>query len=108
MRRAVIRATATAVLAVLLVGAGLDLIGSGSDQVSQTSAMSAAPPPTATYVSELGPATMLPPRQPTELPPAGAEAGAEARWPRAAGLGLALLGCLLIHAATALRPAPTE
>jgi hypothetical protein len=106
MRRAAIRVSVTVILAVLFVGAGLGLFGHTSDRINQSSAASAAPPPTATYVSELGPAIMLPPRQPVELPPAGAGDGAATLWPKAAGLGLAVVGCLLLHAAVTLRPEP--
>jgi hypothetical protein len=105
MPRAVTRAGPIALLlAILFVGSGFVLFDSTSHPVSQTSAISAAPQPTATYVSELGPAVMLPPRQVGELPSSGAGIGATNPWPKAAGLGLALLGVLLIHTALTLRP----
>lgn len=91
-------------LAVLLVGNGFDLFGSTADPAGQSSIISAAPQPTATYVSELALAAMLPPPQPAGLPSSGAGIGAAVPWPKAAGLGLALLGALLIHAALTLRP----
>ena len=93
-------------LTILLIANGL--CGSVSDPLSQISSVSAAPQPTATYVSELGPAVMLPPRQAMELPASGAGIGSVLPWPKAAGLGLALLGSLLIHAALTLRPGGTD
>ncbi len=95
-------------LAVLLIGAGFGLLGSTADRLSQTSAIAAPPSATPTYVSELAPAVMQPPRQPAELPSSGAGIGTAAPWPKAAGLGLALLGSLLIHAALTLRPHGTS
>lgn len=107
MRRVVIRATVTAVLAALFVGFGVGPLCSTPDRASQTSAVSAAPLPTPTYVSELGPATTRAPGQPAELPSTGTHPDAVGRRPQAAGLGLALLGCLLVHAAVTLRPSAT-
>jgi hypothetical protein len=98
----------TATLAALFVGLGIGLLGSTPDRVSQTSAVSAAPQPTPTYVSELGPATTRAPGQPAELPSTGTHLDAAGRWPQAAGLGLALMGCLLLHAAVTLRPSATR
>jgi hypothetical protein len=109
LRRVVTRAGPIGLfLAVLFVGNGFGLFGSTSGPVNQTAAISAAPQPTATYVSELGPAVMLPPRQVGELPSSGTGIGATTPWPKAAGLGLALLGSLLIHAALTLRPQGTR
>ena len=91
-------------LAVLLVATGLGLFGPSSDAVSQTSAIAAAPQPTPTYISELAPAVMQPPREPAGLPSTGAGVPQAVPWPKVAGLGLALLGALLVHAALTLRP----
>lgn len=104
VRRTVIRVGLIGLIpAVLYVGNGFGLFGPTSDRATPTSVIAAAPQPTATYVSELGPAVMLPPRQAGELPSSGAGIGATAPWPTAAGLGLAFLGTLLIHRALTLR-----
>jgi hypothetical protein len=96
-------AAAALVLAAVSFGGGLGLTTLGAQTERQSSA-SAVPPPTATYVSELAPAVMVPPRQPAALPASGAGASAATGWPKAAGLGLALLGVLFVHAALSLRP----
>ena len=75
---------------------------SGPTSVSSTSSALAAPEPTPTYVSELGPAVTLPPNAP-ELPLAGAGFVAHAALPKALGLGVALLGALMMRAALAVR-----
>ena len=104
MRRVVTLATLIGLLlAVLFVGNGFGLFDS-SHPLSQTSVISAAPQPTATYISELGPAVMLPPQHVGELPSSGAGIGAATPWPKTAGLALALVATLLIHAALTLRP----
>ncbi|MCH8993805.1 MAG: hypothetical protein IH959_02425 [Chloroflexi bacterium] len=91
-------------LAVLLLVAGAGLLVLGADQVSETSSVAAAPKPTPTYVSELAPAVVLAPGEPEGLPQTGAAAGAATLWPKASGLGLALLGALLAYGALTLRP----
>lgn len=104
MGRAATRARqAGLLLAVLLLVAGAGLLVLGADQVSETSSVAAAPKPTPTYVSELAPAVVLAPGEPEGLPPAGA-AAALSPWPKASGVGLALLGVLLVYGALALRP----
>lgn len=105
MRRAATRARqAGLLLTVLLLVSGVGLPVLGAHQVSETSSVAAAPKPTPTYVSELAPAVVLAPGEPEGLPPAGAAVGAASPWPRASGLGLALLGVLLVYGALTLRP----
>ena len=97
--------TIALLLAVLFASNGWGIFGGGADHVSQASSVVAAPAPTATYVSELGPAVMQPPRQPAGLPASGAGANDEgAPWSPIAGVGLALVGAALVHFALRLRP----
>ncbi len=90
-------------LAVLFVALVLALVGSTSRPIGQSSTVAAAPQPTATYISELAPAVVLPPRQAEILPASGAGTGGPSPWAKTAGLGVALLGCLLIQASLLLR-----
>ena len=102
MRRLVTCGGALALLLTLLsTGWGLFPAGQPSNETS----VLAAPPPTATYVSELAPAVMLPPRdEPAALPSSGGGQGADGPGLKLAGLGLGLLGLVLVHTARALRP----
>lgn len=93
------------VLAALFLATGWPFLSPASNAISETSAVTVAPDATATFVSELGPAVMVPPRQPQELPSSGsAAAQAGSPWSNAAGAGLAVSGALLIYAALILRP----
>jgi len=103
-RQLVIRGAAVAlVLAAISFGGGLGLTSLGA-QPERESDAPATPPPTATYVSELAPAVMISPREPAALPASGVGVGPAAAWPKAIGLGLALLGGLLVHTALTLQP----
>ena len=105
MQRAATRASQAALLlAILLLISGVGLLVLGADPVSEASSVAAAPRPTPTYVSELAPAVVLAPSEPEGLPQTGAAAGAATLWPKASGLGLALLGALLVYGALTLRP----
>ena len=104
MRRNV-RTAAIALFAGILFAASLLLAArGGAGHLSQTAAV-AAPPATATYVSELGPASVQPPRHRLALPASGSGAGGGwLPWPKVAGLGLAISGAFLIHLALTMRP----
>jgi hypothetical protein len=70
-------------------------------------AVSAAPAaaPTPTYVSELAPAVMVPPREPATLPATGARvSGASVPWSHVAGFAVLALGATCLHAGLRLRP----
>ena len=99
------RTITIALIAGMLFAASLFLAAPGGlRHLSQTSAV-AAPPATATYVSELGPSSVQPPRHAVTLPASGAGAGlAGLPWPKFAGLALAIGGALLIHGALTMRP----
>ena len=73
------------------------------EPASEASAISTGPQPTATYVSELGPAVVLPPKPAGELPRSGGGDDTTRVWPTAMGLTLAVLGVFLIHASRNLR-----
>ena len=91
-------------LALLLLGLGLLFLGAGASPVSETSSIAASAQPTPTYVSELAPAVMVAPREPATLPASGATGpNGGTPLPKAAGLGLALLGSLFIYEALTLR-----
>ena len=103
MRRNVPTA-AIALFAGLLLG-GLLLAAAGGLRHMSGVPAAAAPPATATYVSELGPASVQPPRLAPALPPSGSGARLTGLpWPRLAGLGLAIAGALLVHVALTMRP----
>jgi len=105
VRRAATRARqAGLLLAVLLLISGVALLVLGADPVSEASSVASAPKATPTYVSELAPAVVLAPSEAEGLPPVGAAAVAASPWPKASGLGLALLGALLVYGALTLRP----
>ena len=102
------RTAAIALLAGIVLAASLLLASPGLQHTSETSAIAAPPQPTATYVSELGPASVRPPRPAVALPASGS--GLETTsppWSKFAGLGLAIAGALLVHAALTLRPRHT-
>lgn len=105
MRR-IIRTAAFALLAGILLAASLWLAApAGLHRMSETAAIAAPPPPTATYVSELGPASVQPPRHAVALPASGSGLDpAGLPWSQFAGLGLALAGALLLHVALTMRP----
>jgi len=105
MLRTITQLTATGLLlAVLLFGNGWSPFATGADHRSEASSVAAAPPPTATYVSELGPAVVRRPQH-ARLPASGAGAAiAGAPWSQIGGAGLALLGAALVHTALTLRP----
>ena len=95
---------AIALIAGLLLASLFLATPGGLRHLSRTSAV-AAPPPTATYVSELGPASVQPPRHALALPASGSGLGsAGLPWPKFAGLGLAIGGALLVHLALTMRP----
>ena len=97
-------AAALTVIAGLLLASLLLAAPGGLRHLSRASAV-AAPPPTATYVSELGPASVQPPRHAPALPASGSGLGsAGLPWPKLAGLGLAISGALLVHLALTMRP----
>jgi hypothetical protein len=103
------RITCTAALALLasiLLAASLWLAAPGGMRhMSETSAVAAPPRPTATYVSELGPASVQSPRRAVALPASGSRLdSAGSPWSHFAGLGLALSGALLLHVALTMRP----
>jgi hypothetical protein len=105
MRR-ITRTTAYALLAGVLLAASLWLAAPGGmHHMSETSAVAAPPRPTATYVSELGQASVQPPRHAVALPASGSGLdSAGIPWSQFAGLGLALGGVLLLHIALTMRP----
>lgn len=105
MRR-IIRTAAFALLAGILLATSLWLAApAGPHQMSETAAVAAPPAPTATYVSELGPASVRPPRHAVALPVSGSGLdSAGIPWSQFAGLGLALAGALLLHVALTMRP----
>lgn len=109
LRRSLRRALGTAVLLALLLLAWSVLSGDGAATVRSETSATTAPPQdqlqaTPTYVSELAPAVLLPPREPNELPASGVGGEAGSPWPKATGLALTLLGGLLVFAALTLRP----
>ena len=88
-----------ATLVVLLLALATDVIGAngaGRD-VRDASSVFAAPDATPTYISELAPASVRPPR-PAALPSTGTGAGTSLPWVPIAGVALGLLGAALIHA----------
>lgn len=85
-------------LAAIAVANGIGVSNPGAHRLSQTSAVSAAPQPTPTYVSELAPAVAVRPERPAVLPDTGTSSLSLPPWPGVAGIGLALAGALLIHA----------
>ena len=120
LKRKVVRAGwMGSVAALLLVEGALYFLGSAHGPVSETSSLTVTSHrdvespsteaaqqagPTPTHVSELAPAVMLPPREPAALPASGAEREAGTPWPKATGIGLAVLGVALIYSALRLRP----
>ncbi len=102
MRRVIPTAPLAFIAGILL--ASLLLASPGAHRMSETSAIAAPPQPTATYVSELGPASVRPPRHTVALPASGASVDtAGIAWPKFAGLALAIGGALLVHASLTLR-----
>ena len=98
-----IRTVAIALLSGLLLAGSL--LAGAAGGLSETAAVAAPPQPSATYVSELGPASVQPPRRAPALPASGSGVDlAGLPWPKVAGLGLAICGALMIHAALAMRP----
>lgn len=96
-----------ALVSVLLLAALQASAAGAAQPASEASAISTRPQPTATYVSELGTAVVLPPRPAHELPSSGGGGAANGRaWPTAIGLTLAVLGMLLIQASR-LYPKPS-
>lgn len=91
-------------LASVLALAALQAPAGAADPASEASAISTAPQPAATYVSELGPAAVLPPWPPDELPRSGDGHETRRVWPAAIGLTLAVLGVFLVHTSRNLRP----
>jgi hypothetical protein len=72
--------------------------------LSETSSMQAAPVPTPTYVSELGPASVRPPRQAIELPLSGSQGAPRGiAWSKSAGIALLLAGVLMVQGGRFLR-----
>jgi hypothetical protein len=99
----IIRTTAVAFIAGLLLATSLVVVG--TRHASQSSAIAAPPEPAATYVSELGPASVQPPRLAPALPVSGSGFDpAGLPWTKFAGLSLAIGGALLVHAALNMRP----
>ncbi len=73
---------------------------------SEASSVAVAQQPTPTYVSELAPAVMQPPRESVALPASGAGAAGEAMpWARLGGVALALAGCAMVWGGLAMRRA---
>lgn len=106
MRRVTLTAPLAFIAGILLLASLLVL--PESRRMSETSAIAAPPLPTATYVSELGPASVRPPRYTVALPASGAGINrAGIAWPKFAGLALALGGALLVHASLTLRSSRT-
>jgi hypothetical protein len=103
-----IRTAAIALISGLLLAGSLFAGTAGGLQgASEPAAVAAPPQPSATYISELGAASVQPPRQaPAPLLPASGSAvdPAGLPWSKLAGLGLAVCGALLVHAALAMRP----
>jgi hypothetical protein len=98
---------AITLLAVVGLTVGLSLAGGSSHALSETSSVAAAPLPTATYVSELGPVSVHPPRQSITLPASGtAGVVAGIAWSKFAGIALVIVGALMIHGALSLRRTP--
>lgn len=95
MRLALAGAAAALLFAMAVHGAGAE----PSSDASSTTA-----PPAPTYVSELGPATSIGPREAGELPSAGS-GGNEGGIPaRGIGFAMAGAGAALIYIARATRP----
>ena len=92
------RTAAIAVIAAVLLAGSVSFAAKGSH------AIAAPPQPTATYISELGPVSVQPPRHAVALPASGSGLDGGVPWPKLAGVGLALCGALLIHIALRLRP----
>lgn len=105
MRR-INRTAAFALLAGILLAASLWLAApSGPRHMGETSAIAAPPRPMATYVSELGQASVQPPLHAVVLPASGSGLdSAGIPWSQFAGLGLTLAGALLLHVALTMRP----
>ncbi len=95
-------------LAVIGVTVGASLAAGGSSHaLSETSSVAAAPLPTATYVSELGPVSVHPPRQSITLPASGSgSAVAGIAWSKFAGIALVIAGALMIQGALSPRRTP--
>lgn len=102
-------ATIAAITLVAVVGltVGLSLAAGESSHAPSVASSVAAPLPTATYVSELGPVSVHPPRQSITLPASGTN-GAVAGIARSkfAGIALMIAGALMIHSARSLRRTP--
>ncbi len=105
MRRISRTATFALVAGILLAASVWLAAPGGVRHMSETAAGAAPPRPTATYVSELGPASVQPPRHAVALPASGSGVdSAGIAWSQFAGLGLALGGALLLHVALTMRP----
>ncbi len=99
---------AIALLAVVAVTASLSVAGGRSSHaLSETSSVAAVPSPTATYVSDLGPASVHPPRQSIALPASGTGGTvAGIVWSKFVGIALVFAGTLMIQGAFSLRRTP--
>ena len=88
MRPLFIRLVPTLLAVALLLGGGWLCADPASPNISQVSAIGAAPSPTPTFFSELGSAVVKPPRD-SRLPLSGsAERESPAPWPKLAGAAL--------------------
>ena len=91
------RLSLAAVAVALSIIATQAVPGGAAEPAHKASSSAAAVTPT--YVSELGPASVLAPREADELPASGTGGPAGSASPAVLGTGLAVLGAFLIFAA---------
>jgi len=105
MRSKLVRLVPASLAVALLIAVHTGIfVPAASGNVSDVSAIAAAPSPKPTFFSELAPAVMVPPRD-SSLPVSGsAGQDASAPWPKLFGVTLAFGGLLFVFTALRMRP----